>query len=301
MRVVWLVAIVLVGAAAAAASAAQPSWSLTGAWRGSAGNTMQLEQHGTGIAWVATAADGTSWVHDFTGSISGDTITGRFQDRPGHALHNSGSISAHVLNACTFVITRVAFDGGSTSSGGERFTRTPCTSAAAKPVPISTVSNGCGGAGWRLFVKAQNFLGNTSTYWNSDDLYNPAAKPYTVDFRDACNLHDAGYAGAVVKDVLRGGIKDFSHWSRKQVDEKFLADMRLLCHRHIPASAAVALRNCLATGGNVSIGAKSRYNFVRCWGNRFFDADPARPGTQSAGPRRNDKLPITSPYCRFAG
>ena len=140
-----------------------------------------------------------------------------------------------------------------------------------------------------MFEKAQNYLGNTSTYWNSRDglLYDPYAKSYTVDFTEACNLHDAGYGGAVVRDKLRGGIKDFRGWSRKQVDEKFLADMRLLCERTIPKSAVYALRNCRGRGGNVSIGAESRYEFVRDHGARFFDADLTEPGTQRTGSRGN--------------
>lgn len=180
------------------------------------------------------------------------------------------------------------------------------TRAAKDPpdalVPIETVSNGCGGAGWRALEKAQNYLGNTSRFWNSEDglIYDPRARPYTVDFSAACNLHDAGYAGAIVKDSLRGGIKDFRSWSRKQVDDKFLADMRLLCVRQIEPSAVYARRNCRSTGGNISVGAVSRYNFVRCFGSAFFDADLERPGTQKTGRRRNDLVGWLSSYCRFA-
>lgn len=173
--------------------------------------------------------------------------------------------------------------------GSVRINMTLKKRAHPPPVPIETVSNGCGGAGWRLLEKAQNYLGNTSTYWNSRDglLFDPTAKSYTVAFTEACNLHDAGYAGAVVRDKLRGGIKDFRGWSRKQVDEKFLADMRLLCERTIPKSAVYALRNCRGRGGNVSFGAESRYKFVRSQGYRFFDADLVEPGTQRTGSRAN--------------
>ena len=170
-------------------------------------------------------------------------------------------------------------------------------------VPIETVSNGCGGAGWRSLVKLQNFLGNASTFWNSRDnlIFDPEARSYTVDFSAACNLHDAGYAGAIVRDGLRGGgIKDFRGWSRQLVDDKFLADMRLLCARAIPASATYALRNCRSSGGNVSVAALSRFNFVRCWGSSFFDADPWSPGRQATGPRQNEVVSTFSGYCRFA-
>jgi len=153
-------------------------------------------------------------------------------------------------------------------------------------VPISTVSNGCGGGNWATIVAVQNYLGNTSVYKNSN--INPAAESFTVNFVEACNLHDAGYSGAIVQDILRGQIDDFRNWSRKQVDDKFLADMRFLCMRQIPARAATALENCKATGGNFSFGAESRYNLVRKIGNNFFDADLTKPGDQETGERANN-------------
>jgi hypothetical protein len=156
------------------------------------------------------------------------------------------------------------------------------------PVPISTVANGCGGAGWDSLVKAQNFLGNTSSYRNSKVQRRVKTKLYTVSFVEACKLHDAGYAGAVVRDVINGGIVDFRRWTRKQVDDKFLADMRTLCTRQIPASAKVALAQCRGKGGTFSFGAESRYNFVRFWGDNFFDADTTQDGTQAEGDRLNN-------------
>ena len=153
------------------------------------------------------------------------------------------------------------------------------------PVPIETVSNGCGGAGWASIVAVQNYFGNSSTYLDSN--INPAAASFTVSFVDACNLHDAGYSGAIVVDKLRGGIKDFRKWTRKQVDAKFLADMRFLCAQQIPATAVTARANCMGRGGNASFGAESRFNFVRRWGDRFFDADLTKDGNQRTGPRAN--------------
>ena len=162
-------------------------------------------------------------------------------------------------------------------------------------VAIEAVSNGCGGPRWKPVV-GQNYLGNTSKY--ADPNTNPPARTYTVNFKDACDLHDAGYAGAVVRDKLHGGrIVDFRNWSRKQVDDKFLGDMRLLCTRQLPKTAFTALENCKSTGGTASYGARSRYSVVRCWGNLVFDADPRRPGTQRSGPRVNDKVSSLSSHC----
>ena len=163
-------------------------------------------------------------------------------------------------------------------------------------VAIESVSNGCGGPRWDPVVNGENYLGNTSKY--ADSNINPLARTYTVNFKDACDLHDAGYAGAVVRDKLNGNrIVDFRNWSRRRVDDKFLDDMRLLCARQLPKTTLTALKNCKSTGGNGSYGARSRYNVVRCWGNLVFDADPRRPGTQRSGPRVNDKVSSLSSYC----
>lgn len=278
-----MVALAVAFFAAGGSAAAQPPWNLTGNWQGSAGNVMQLRQSGATVTWFSRAADGKAWAHDFTGAISGDSISGTFQDRPGYQVQNRGVITARIIDDCRFVITGVGLNGAPPTGGGEEFTKTPC--AAPGPVPIETVSNGCGGAGWASLVAAQNYLGNSSVYKNSNK--NPLATSYTVNFKDACDLHDAGYSGAIVRDKLRGGVRDFRKWTRKQVDDKFLADMRLLCRRAIPASATVALTNCQSRGGNLSFGAESRFNFVRKWGYLFFDADLSQPGTQRTGPRAN--------------
>ncbi len=163
-----------------------------------------------------------------------------------------------------------------------------CTAGAClvrKAVPIETVSNGCGGAGWDSLVAAQNYAGDTSAYVDSN--VNPTARSVTVNFREACNLHDACYGGELVPDVVRGGTRDFRAWSRRDCDLKFLVDMRLLCERRIPSGWTVALANCKATGGNASFGAESRFNFVRKWGYLFFDADSTKLGTQKTGSRPN--------------
>jgi hypothetical protein len=90
-----------------------------------------------------------------------------------------------------------------------------------------------------------------------------------------------------VPDSINGGWFDFRAWSRKRVDNKFLADMRRLCTRAIPARAKTALEDCKARGGNVSIGAQSRYNAVCLVGAANFDANLTKPGTQPTGHRVN--------------
>ncbi len=140
-------------------------------------------------------------------------------------------------------------------------------------VPIGRVSNGCGGEGWDAVVSAENYFGNTSTYYGEDGT------PYEVSFVDACNLHDAGYGGHTVYDRFTGAKIDFHGWSRAEVDEKFRMDMEKLCEEQIPAEEQQARAECKAN---------LRYPTVRTVGGLFFDADPMHVGTQSEGTRSND-------------
>jgi len=146
--------------------------------------------------------------------------------------------------------------------------------------PLASVSNGCGGSGWEAWVKSQNYLLDTSSYYDSG-----TGKSYGVNFRQACNLHDAGYGGVAVADPINGGIVDFHAWDRHRVDDKFLRDMQTLCRRAIPAAAKSALAKCLGNGGAGSIGAKSRYDVVDKVGYRFYDKDLKEPGLQPGSSR----------------
>ena len=147
-------------------------------------------------------------------------------------------------------------------------------------VPIKNVSNQCGGAGWDSVVAFQNWVGNSSDFYDND-----LDESFTADFRDACNIHDAGYGGATVRDILAGRrghrpIVNFRKWSRREVDDKFQADMKKICLRDIPKRARLARYSCLTGTG--------RYEAVRFIGGSFFDADLRTPGTQATGHRVND-------------
>lgn len=136
----------------------------------------------------------------------------------------------------------------------------------AGAVEIASVSNGCGGGKYDVVVTAMNLVGNSSVYLNSA---NPLGHRYIVFFKAACDLHDAGYTGAKVWDSINGGWYDFFGLTKKQVDRKFLDDMRKLCEEQIPASASVALADCKGRGGITSFGAESRFNFVRDHGEGY--------------------------------
>jgi hypothetical protein len=89
-----------------------------------------------------------------------------------------------------------------------------------------------------------------------------------VNFREACKLHDAGYSGAEVADAVNGGYVDFFGWTKDQIDAKFLDDMRKICARTIPATAAIALHDCNWQGGYHTVsGAYTRYLIVRTPGS----------------------------------
>ncbi len=162
-------------------------------------------------------------------------------------------------------------------------------------VRVERVSNGCGGgvATWDVGVVVQNYFGNEHTYFDFG-----SGLKYTVNFADACNLHDAGYGGHTVKDKLRPGkqgIKDFRGWTRRKVDTKFLNDLRLLCNKGIPASAEGARAKCIegaayyALPVNHLIGAETLYGFVHKFGDAFFDSDLTRPGNQRAAEKSGSR------------
>lgn len=149
-------------------------------------------------------------------------------------------------------------------------------------VSLESVANGCGGG----VAGTEARFGDRSKYFNTN---NPLAPGFWVNFRKACNLHDAGYSGAKVRDNLHGGASiDFFTWDQKRIDDKFLDDMRLLCDDQIPATAPGAIADCKARGGKVSWGAESRYNFVRGAGSLFYRARPALRDVWSNGASGED-------------
>ncbi|ADV68309.1 hypothetical protein [Deinococcus maricopensis] len=165
------------------------------------------------------------------------------------------------------------------------------------PFEATAYSNGCGGdTGIGAISSLVNYFADTQSY--VDSWTNALAPTRGVNFRPACDLHDAGYAGGIVYDRINGGVIDFRSWSRLQVDEKFRNDLQTLCRQQVPTPSykwyqpgtqGVAREKCLNRGfGLTSWGALSYFDIVRSVGAPFFDADPFTPGTQSSGPRANN-------------
>lgn len=274
-------------AAAAAAASPAAALDLTGTWTGDDSSTYTIQQRGSAVSWNGRSDNGTSWNHDFTGSYDEGTgnVSGEFEDRPGYDVFQSGRVTVHVDDAC-----RMSFVSATTGWGTRVWTKQGCTAAQdpQKPVrgvvPLESVANGCGGDFGEYALQMQNYVADTSTFFDG-----PSAESFTVNFRPACNQHDAGYAGVKVVDPINGNrVRNYRTWSRLRVDDKFEADLETMCARQIPSSAKVARRKCFGTGGAASIGAGQRYEVVRQYGMHFFDADPGQPGTQRRGPRRNN-------------
>lgn len=247
----------------------------------------------------ATTAAGGSVVYTLTATASGgfsSTLTLSVDGRPAGTSFSypawTGSVAITVSTSQTtppgtYTLTIDATGGGVTHSAPVTLvvtaspsqppptTTTPTPTPTPKPpvpadhqVPISTVSNGCGGGTWKPFVKLQNFFGNTGYF---DDL--PGTQVYKVNFVDACNLHDAGYSGAMVADILAPRVKvdgkltlrviDFRTWSQFAVDTLFLNNLLNLCRQQIPAGQTKPLAECAAQ-------AEAMYLLVHKFGSHFW-------------------------------
>lgn len=144
--------------------------------------------------------------------------------------------------------------------------------APRQAVALETISNGCGGgeAGDDpRFLDEVTFSSGTS------------GLRFKVRFRQACNVHDAGYGGYKIRNPLhKNAIVDYLTVPRKTIDDQFLSDLKLLCDQQLPKakSAAWAKKKCYAH-------AVAYWAAVREVGSAFFDADPEQPGQQLVGTR----------------
>jgi hypothetical protein len=107
-------------------------------------------------------------------------------------------------------------------------------------IAIEKVSNGCGGGDASTEPGIQNMVGDSATYGTG----NPFEPSFKVNFREACNFHDAAYSGALVWDSLKGKFTDFRGITQKEADDKMQADMDLLCEAQIPERWPKARANC---------------------------------------------------------
>ena len=110
----------------------------------------------------------------------------------------------------------------------------------------------------------------------------PWAAPWVffVNFRAACDMHDAGYDGGIVLDPRRGYV-DTRALSRRTIDDRFYDDLINSCNAQIgwnaPAARGAVLRDRQHL---LPRGARRR--------NVPLRADPAVQGTQFSGTRPNN-------------
>jgi hypothetical protein len=141
------------------------------------------------------------------------------------------------------------------------------------PGAASAYGNGCTQPGPNLLLDTTPLLVDPS----------PWAAPwfFVVNFRPACDMHDAGYDGGIVVHPIRGFVVDTRGMSRQSVDFLFLNDLMLSCEQQIGANAFVARSLCVTQ-------AHIYFTAVRGFASSRFDASPAVPGTQPTGARPND-------------
>lgn len=155
-------------------------------------------------------------------------------------------------------------------AAGNRSANAPFSSCQwiSVQVRIPAVSNGCGAATWgQAVADALNWAGDVRMYGN---------KP--VNIRQACNQHDAGYAGVTVAGITTKKATDYRTWTRDEIDQKFYQDIAKQCARFLKGPAnAENLKACRND-------AITYVGLVRQFGAGAFDADVTVPGTQPQAP-----------------
>jgi hypothetical protein len=166
-------------------------------------------------------------------------------DRLTRCTRGSAAAAAIVLAA---LVSVAAADAGSVTAGSGRTAARSADEPTTIPVPekrpagwiaIDKVSNGCGGG---ALIGLQNWIGDTATYGSG----NPFEPVFKVSFREACNLHDAAYSGALVWDGIHGAFTDFRSMTQKEADDKMQADMNLACNAQIPPKYDKLREECKA-------------------------------------------------------
>ena len=117
-----------IGLAAQPASASCSFNGLNGAWRGNDGGTYRVHQTGNRVWWTGMSGDnGRSWAHRFSGTRSGDIVTGRWVDFRGPM--GKGTLTLRVRSPMNMV--RVANTG---SGIGGTVWRRGCNDVVLNPV-----------------------------------------------------------------------------------------------------------------------------------------------------------------------
>lgn len=213
----------------------------------------------------------------------------------GTAARHGGGTALQPATGATQVTTVKAVNGfpgpyylclGAEDANGNKSRAWPNSSCAWVPLLVdladSPVINGCGGSQWGAAAgDIQALVLDVRTYGST-----------VVRFAEACNIHDAGYAGITVHDPVSGDVIDFRKWTRESVDELFLEDLRALCARRLAGRESAALvRECkngdpvtealLMFGASPPVGAVTYFTAVRQFAVDAYDTNATMPGTQT--------------------
>jgi hypothetical protein len=188
--------------------------------------------------------------------------------------------AAIALSALGLVVASGAGAATSAAEGGLVVEASKALADYPEPLPekhppgwvaIETVSNGCGPGKADAEPGVINSVTDSSTFF---DPLHPLQPRYEVNFRDACNLHDAAFSGALVWDKINGKFIDYRTWTKTEIAAKFAADMERLCEAHIPDQHARTLEICKGGLGRYLIGGaggvfnyRTRIDLTGTWKN----------------------------------
>lgn len=161
-------------------------------------------------------------------------------------------------------------------AAGNRSAGAPNSSCAWRPIEVSMLAlfyadkvNGCGpNHGWATTAPL-NLLLDKRTWGET-----------TVNFRPACNAHDAGYWGYAFENPVTGKVVDTRPWTRNQVDREFQANLDTICARSLRGQPDL-ITSCQTDS---TYGATAYYAWVDWGGRGGFDSDATADGTQNQMP-----------------
>ena len=133
----------------------------------------------------------------------------------------------------------------------------------------SAHSNGCGPS----WLPGFPFLINQQTFKGKDSITGITTK-VKVNFKPACDLHDAGYAGLLVINRFGASPLDYAPYTKAAVDQKFFYDLCKICDATIPGSNKEATEKCKWS----KLGAWGYHFAVKEAGFFTFDCNPNMSG-----------------------
>lgn len=185
-----VLAVVLAGMSQAQAS----GQNVTGTWIASSGGVYTITQSGTSVTWVSRdPAPSPAWVHNFSGTISGDLIEGDYVAVPPGQLRATGHLTLRVVDASHMVL--VAKTGSEFGSSSWTRQGAPPSEPARQTVTGNWVASSGG-----VYTIVQS---GSSVTWTSRD---PAPTPSWVH----------SFTGTISGDIIEGNYVDVPPSQRRE-------------------------------------------------------------------------------------